>query len=329
MLPLFAFIAVAGATDLQFGYPTHLEGGDKPGLFVTPPRAVGILDVECTQGSEVYHWEKSGLSAGATQKFYWDRDPANPMAECVIQVRFQDDTAEGIVLSLDFTYGASLSVDLSRAAVDLEANTVSIEVTAPVDKAEIRALGAGKAVLDQREVAVSGGPGIVDIPWVGEADEVVILEVKLWSGSSWAGFTYSPWFLDIPHDDLHFETNSDAIPADEAYKMERTLKELQEVVEKYGDLVPVKLYIAGCTDTVGDQGHNYDLSRRRARSIGRWLRQHGFTHPVYYHGFGESLLAVQTGDGVDEIANRRALYLVSSNPPPAGSGIPQVGWSAL
>ncbi len=329
MLPMLAVIAVAGATDLQFGYPTHLEGGDKPGLFVTPPRAVDILDVECTQGSDVSHWEKTGLSAGATQKFHWDRDPANPSAECVIQVRFTDDTAEGIVLTLDFTYGASLSVDLGNAVVDLEAHTLSVEVTAPVDKAEIVAYGAGKVLLDQREAPIGSGPGMVDIPWVGEASDVVILEVKLWSGTSWAGFTYSPWFLDIPHDDVHFETNSDVIPPDEEYKMQRTLKELTEVVEKYGDLVPVKLYIAGCTDTVGDQGSNLDLSRRRARSIGRWLRQHGFTDPVYYHGFGEGLLAVQTGDGVDELSNRRALYLVSSNPPPAGSGIPQAGWSAL
>jgi outer membrane protein OmpA-like peptidoglycan-associated protein len=97
----------------------------------------------------------------------------------------------------------------------------------------------------------------------------------------------------------------------------------------YGDLVPVKLYIAGCTDTVGDAAHNDDLSRRRARSIASWLRSHGYDQPIFYHGFGERLLAVPTGDGVDELANRRALYLVSSNPPPAGSGIPSVGWTAL
>jgi outer membrane protein OmpA-like peptidoglycan-associated protein len=329
MLPLLFIASIASATDLQFGYPTHLEGGDKPGLFITPPRAVGVLDVECTQGSEVYHWNENGLPGGATKKFFWTRDPANPSAECVIQVRFADDTAEGIVLNLDFTYGATLSVDLGSASVDLEAHTLSVEVTAPVNKAELIAYGAGKAVLDQREVGVSGGPGVVEIPWVGDPSEVVILEAKLWSGSSWAGFTYSPWFLDIPHDDVIFDSNSDVVTDDQQYKLERTLAELNDVVDKYGDLVPVKLYIAGCTDTVGDHGHNNDLSRRRARAIGRWLRQHGFTYPIYYHGFGENLLAVQTGDGVDESRNRRALYLVSSNPPPAGSGIPSAGWSAL
>ncbi len=329
MFTLMVLASIAGATDLQFGYPTHLEGGDNPGLFITPPRAVGVLDVECTQGADTFHWNETGLPGGVTKKYFWDRDPTNPSAECVIQVRFQDDTAEGIVLNLDFTYGASLSVNLNSASVDLEEKTVSIDASAPVDKAELIAYGAGKAILDQREVSVSGGPGRVDIPWVGDPAEVVILEVKLWAGNSWAGFTYSPWFLDIPHDDVIFQTNSDVIDPDQEYKLERTLGELQEVVEKYGDLVPVKLYIAGCTDTVGSQASNNDLSRRRARAIARWLNKHGFTYAIYYHGFGEKLLAVETGDEVEESRNRRALYLVSSNPPPAGSGIPAVGWTKL
>jgi outer membrane protein OmpA-like peptidoglycan-associated protein len=107
------------------------------------------------------------------------------------------------------------------------------------------------------------------------------------------------------------------------------LKQLQDVLDKYGSVVPVKLYIAGCTDTVGDTAHNRDLSRRRARSIATWLRSNGYDMPIYYHGFGESLLAVRTGDGVDEGRNRRALYMVGANPPPAGSGIPSVQWTEL
>ena len=42
----------------------------------------------------------------------------------------------------------------------------------------------------------------------------------------------------------------------EEWKLESTLDDLQEVLRKYGSVVPVKLYIAGCTDTVGDGGHN-------------------------------------------------------------------------
>ncbi|MFH1463061.1 MAG: OmpA family protein [Pseudomonadota bacterium] len=329
MYALLLLASLALASDLQFGYPTHLEGNDQPGLFITPPRAVAELDLSCTQGTEVFHWNKTNLPKGVAQKFHWARDPASPSAECVIQARFADDTAEGLVLNLDFTYGAALSVDLGKASVDLSAHTLTVRASAPVDRAQIVAYGVGREKLDEREVPLTAGPGDVTVPWVGDAADVVILEIKLWNGTSWAGFTFSPWFLDIPHDDVHFETDSAQIPTDEAYKLERTLKQLDEVQAKYGDLVPVKLYIAGCTDTVGDSSHNDDLSRRRARAIGSWLRLHGYHSPIYYHGFGERLLAVPTGDGVDESANRRVLYLVSSNPPPAGSGIPAVGWTAL
>jgi outer membrane protein OmpA-like peptidoglycan-associated protein len=91
----------------------------------------------------------------------------------------------------------------------------------------------------------------------------------------------------------------------------------------------VKLYIAGCTDTVGDEAHNRDLSQSRARAIATWLRTHGYSKPIYYHGFGESWLSVPTGDGVDSPANRRAMYMVGANPPPAGSGVPVAAWTPL
>ena len=68
---------------------------------------------------------------------------------------------------------------------------------------------------------------------------------------------------------------------------------------------------------------------RSPSRIATWLRNHGYDKPIYYHGFGEGLLATPTGDGVDEPRNRRALYMVGANPPPAGSGVPSVGWTEL
>ena len=208
----------------------------------------------------------------------------------------------------------------------MDARTLTVQVTAAVERVEITAYGARKAILDQSVVPLSGGPGEVVVPWVGDPGEVVLLDVKLHSASAWAGFTYSPWFLDIPHDDVLFETNASAIPDTEAHKLEATLRELEDVIDKYGEIVPVKLFIAGCTDTVGDAAHNQELSLRRARAIAEWLRAHGYTLPIYYYGFGERFLAVGTGDGVDEARNRRVLYLVGANPPPPSTGVPQVGW---
>ena len=176
---------------------------------------------------------------------------------------------------------------------------------------------------------VSVDDGKVVVPFVGDPADVVLLDVTLRNSSAYAGFTYSPWFLNIPHEDVLFASDSAEITADQAYKLDATKAQLEDVVDKYGGIVPIKLYIAGCTDTVGDGAHNRDLSARRAYAIARWLRANGFKYPIYTWGFGESLLAVNTGDEVDNQANRRALYMVGANPPPAGSGVPSVGWKVL
>jgi len=323
---LFCWVGLAQAGELGFGYVPSPGPGERPGLLVTPPRPVEQLLVECTVGSRLWSWDERNLPANQLQRFDWPRDLSITKAECAVQVVFQDGSSEMATLPLEWSYGAGLKVDLSQAEADLENHTVSVNVTAFVERAEIIAYGAGRAVLGKDVVPVNAGPGRIQVPWVGDPAKVVLLDVTLHSERAWSGFTFSPWFLDIPHDDLHFDTNSDVIPPEEEHKMERTLADLNEVLEQYGEIVPVQLYIGGCTDTVGDRAHNKDLSRRRARSISRWLRAHGYGGPIFYQGFGEGWLAVSTGDSVDEQANRRAVYMVGASAPPRGSGVPAASW---
>jgi len=319
----------AAAQDMDFGYRPAPEPGEQPAFIVTPSRPVKELVVVVTAGGQEYRFEKGTVSAGSAQTFAWKRDERVTSAEAYVRAVFTDGYVSEVTIPMEYSYGGQLEVDLGRASADVQKRTVTVRVSHPVDRAEIIAYGARKAVLDQGEVEIGAGPGNIDVPWVGDPGDVVLLDVKLHSGNAWAGFTYSPWFLDIPHEDVLFESNSADIPTSESFKLQHTLKQLQDVLDKYGSVVPVKLYIAGCTDTVGDASHNRDLSRRRAKAIAGWLRENGYDMPIYYHGFGESLLAVRTGDGVDEGRNRRALYMVGANPPPAGSGIPSVRWTEL
>lgn len=329
MLSLALLSFPAWAQDMQFGYVPSPGPKENPGLFVTPTRTVKTLEVSCQVGGKTVESVRSNVAAGSKQKFEFKRDPAVTTAECFIRATYTDGNVDETTVPIEWQYQSQLSVDLSRASADIEKKTVTVRASGPVTEAEIVAYGAHKAELDRRVVPVSGGPGDVSVPFVGNPDDVVLLDVTLRNESAWAGFTYSPWFLNIPHEDVLFQTDSDVIDKDQEYKLEATLQQLHDVVDKYGSVVPVKLYIAGCTDTVGDAGHNADLSRRRALSIGRWLKAHGFSYPTYYHGFGENLLAVQTGDNVDMQINRRVLYMVGANPPPAGSGVPSVSWSSL
>jgi len=327
-LALVATVA-AWAGDLGFGYSPAPAPGENPAFIVTPKRPVASMRVVIEAGGRSYEFTKTGVGAGEAARFEWRRDDSVTDATAWVQAEFTDSTTEEAKVPFSWSYGAPLKVDLSNASADVKARTLTVKVTAPVQSAEIKAYGARKVLLDERQVPIGDGPGEIEVPWVGHPSDVVLLDVKLHGDSAWAGFTYSPWFLDIPHDDVLFETNSDVIRPAEEPKLQATLKQLQDVLDKYGEVVPVKLYIAGCTDTQGDKASNRDLSRRRARAIARWLRSHGYSKPIYYHGFGEELLAVPTGDGVDEAANRRALYMVGANPPPAGSGVPSVRWTPL
>ena len=328
-LALLLALPAALAADVQLGFTQAPAPGENPALLVTPPRAVEILAVDCTAGGQSLSWEERGLPGGGTHRFEWIRDESVTHADCSVQVRYADGAEEGMDVPVDYSYGGGLAVDLSGASADLKANTLTVSINQPVQKAKITALGPLRAVLSQQEIAISGGPGPITVPWVGDASEVVLLEVELHNALAWAGFTFSPWFLEIPHDEVLFDTNDATIHDSEAPKLERTLRELEEVLVKYGDIVPVKLFIAGCTDTVGDAGANAGLSQRRARAIAGWLREHGYSHPIYYYGFGESYLAEQTGDEVDSQANRRAPYYVGATEPPPSTGVPQVSWIPL
>jgi outer membrane protein OmpA-like peptidoglycan-associated protein len=319
----------ARAGDLEFGYTPTPAPDEQPAFMVTPSLPLSRLVVEVDAGGQKYSFEENDLSAGQTARFSWERDTAVTSADVYVRGEFVAGHTEQVQLPISYSYGGQLSVDLSQASADLKAKTLSVSVSAPVERAEVIAYGAHRAVIEQREVPLSAGPGEITVPWFGDPREVVLLDIKLHGAASWSRFTYSPWFLDIPHEDVLFESNAAEIPDSEAWKLEATLRQLQDVLDKYGSVVPVKVYIAGCTDTVGDAAHNRGLSQRRARAIATWLRGHGYSEPLYFHGFGERFLAVQTGDGVDEAANRRVLYMVSANPPPPSAGVPSAQWTAL
>jgi outer membrane protein OmpA-like peptidoglycan-associated protein len=324
-----ALLLNAMAGDLDFGYSPSLSRGDRPMFSVIPNRGVAHLIVRITAGDQTYDFERRGLPGGREERFYWTRDESVTEALVYIRAVFEDKYVAEVEMPVSYSYGGQLQVDLSRAVADRTTQTLTVPVSGPVLRAEVTALGAHKRVLDQRTVAVQGGPGPVNIRWMGDPDEVVLLDVKLYGQRAWVGFSYSPWMLDIPHDDVRFETGRAEILPDEEWKLEAVMTRLKDVLEKYGSVVPVKLYIAGCTDTVGTRGANAVLSEQRAMAIAGWFRQHGYASPVFFHGFGETWLAVRTADEVDSAANRRAVYIVAANPPPASAGVPAARWTGL
>jgi OmpA-OmpF porin, OOP family len=67
-----------------------------------------------------------------------------------------------------------------------------------------------------------------------------------------------------------------------------------------------RLLVWGHTDTVGPAEYNMGLSVRRAESVSEYLESQGVdSSRLTIQGFGETKLAVPTGDGVAEPLNRR------------------------
>ena len=103
---------------------------------------------------------------------------------------------------------------------------------------------------------------------------------------------------------------------------------LDKVNKAVGANLTPKLYIVGYTDTVGGAGGNQKLSNSRAKAIAEYFRDRGFWAEIHYAGMGERGLRVETGDGVDEVRNRRALYLLGVQQPAGGGQIPS-RWARL
>ena len=74
---------------------------------------------------------------------------------------------------------------------------------------------------------------------------------------------------------------------------------------------PGPVIVEGYTDTVGSAESNLELSRARAQHVADVLAHEGVSpRRISTHGFGETHLAVPTGDQVDERRNRRVVIRI-------------------
>jgi MYXO-CTERM domain-containing protein len=144
-----------------------------------------------------------------------------------------------------------------------------------------------------------------------------------------------PYAADIPHTEVNFDSGKSDIKPGEVPKLDEALAvafheldALDRVNEAVQANLTPQLYIVGYTDTVGNPAYNEKLSRMRAKAIAEYFRDHGFWAAIYYNGMGERGLRVETGDNVDEVRNRRALYLIGVQDPAAGGQIP-ARWTKL
>jgi len=220
-----------------------------------------------------------------------------------------------------------LQLEIKEDDIDVSARTVHFRVNAPVQRADIEVFSPDGELLyaGHEDYPDTGSNARLAIGWpdLGARGQNFRIELKFTTPSgSWLTFQIIRFYVEIPHEEVVFDSGKWSIKPDEERKLAKPLALLKESAAKYSALMHVGLYVAGHTDTVGQAADNQKLSERRAEALAQWFVEHGLrTLPIYARGLGESSLAVATADAVAEPKNRRAQYIISSfTPAIAGAG---------
>jgi outer membrane protein OmpA-like peptidoglycan-associated protein len=214
-----------------------------------------------------------------------------------------------------------LQMTVERSKVDLERHQIEVQVNRPVTHLEIKVYAENKELLAHETVKPKSDNASepIQIRWSQQGDTPVA-RIELFgqdANENWArgNIDIDRWSVNVPHQEINFETDKATIRRSEAPKLEDSMKRIRAAVEAYRGGGKVQLFVAGHTDTQGSASYNLDLSRRRAQAIAAWFVKNGLTIPVAFDGFGESALLVPTADEVDEPRNRRVDYILSVEPP--------------
>ncbi|MCB9729341.1 MAG: OmpA family protein [Deltaproteobacteria bacterium] len=318
---------------LGLGLKAVVQGNEKPAITVAPREALRSIEVTLKRrGDGVVQRLKAGKVAAGERKVLSFQQPVGVHTyEASFTVRWAGGDESQFSTVFDATRVGKLELQIGAGDVDLEARTLSFRITNPAASAELILLGEHGRRLGVTQVRYDGEPPgtPLRLTWDGVAGEVLAMDLKVTDiAGFWTGMRITPFHIEIPHDEVVFESGSHAIPPSEEPKLAKTLGLIREALAKHGSLLSLKLYVGGYTDTVGSRASNQGLSTRRARAIAAWFRSHGLSTPIHYQGFGEDVLARPTPDETPEAANRRAIYILASQPP-TGSSVPRGDWQAL
>jgi outer membrane protein OmpA-like peptidoglycan-associated protein len=215
---------------------------------------------------------------------------------------------------------AAPQIQIDKSRVDLANHRLELRLSLPAADVEIKVTAdSGEVLADERHDFTGTPAGApITVTWTPNGPQTAArIELRVHDvAGGFAGMAIVSWSLTIPHEEVVFKTDSAEIMESERPKLEASLQQINAALAKHKEeFGRPTLFVAGHTDTVGGDGHNLKLSQARAQSISRWFKAHGLRIPVAYEGFGESALAVQTADNVDEIRNRRVDYILSIEEP--------------
>ena len=174
---------------------------------------------------------------------------------------------------------------LAAGGLSLKDKKVKVIFSAPAQKIEIEVIGEDGATLDKRQIPFpgnrSGTP--LNLNWEPKSN-VEVMKIVLVAHDTQGFFsptlTLYPWRLSIPHEEVVFDTASDEIRVSEIPKLKDVLPRIRKRITQYSDLIPVRLFVLGHTDSVGPSDSNRLLSQKRATAIAKWFKV--YAHKILY-----------------------------------------------
>ena len=314
----------AAAQPVSFELKGDVPAGQKPVLRVTAVQAVTDLRVELKRDDgKAFTLRHGALSKGqSVQLAIGDGAAGKHAYEGSISAQITGGERWRDPLSFQTLVRGQLKVGYDLEHLDLDKRVLQFKLSRPAGSAELVAIGEDGKELGTGSATYRKEPPEtwLSIGWTQPANtRVMMLKLRAVSAEGLAtNVELIPWSVEVEHEDVHFAVDSAVITAPEEAKLDASLAKIREVVKRGEQFMKLRLYVAGHTDTVGSAEKNRKLSLGRARAIAAYFREQGLALPIAFAGYGEDVLKVKTGDGVDEPANRRADYVIG----PASAATP-------
>ena len=308
-----------------------VEGHGKPQVVVIAHVTARDVRLELTRSCAAGELRLgvARILAGHEARFDLDQPLGRCRYQGTLSARMGGERAS---MPLSFEAEIAAKPTVTAGSFDPAAATVTVTFNRPADRGVVEAFAGDGRSLGHHETplgnAAPGEPLVLGCGPIAEAP--LRLQVTIFDPAGlFGGVALYPWSLRIPHQEVEFPSGSAQLPRPEVPKLAESAARIAKALRQAGGQAPLRLYVVGYTDTVGDKAANRTLSLARAHSIASYFRAHGIAAPISIAGLGEEALAVATADETPEARNRRAEYILAVDPP-AIAGAPQpLEWTLL
>jgi MYXO-CTERM domain-containing protein len=332
--PLLALFTMLGGFNWQYGAQT-----DESGTAWVELSADDSVDVKVKiTGSDGNSVNKNvSLKPGKPARITWKQK--DRQVDYAIEIEAGDAFTEGsFEVQRPVAGGKKAPFELLSDAPEIvERQKIRYRTPFTVTSVELEVFNTDGDVVSSKLITdrVFQAGDTIELEW-NTTDEVFMIKV---TGTDDTGYSYTdsrvPWAIDVPHTEVNFDSGKAVIKPEEEPKVAEVfaivaheLAALDKAAAAVNQRLAPQLYIAGYTDTVGNAGDNQKLSEARAKAIAQYFADKGIWCEIHYAGMGERGLAVETADGVDEVRNRRAVYILAMQKPSGGGSIPS-SWKQL